>query len=75
MVLSNKLKFSIDERIIPLENIIQLHFDELNALAIIYGKDSIVDRMGVKYTTYQRLWVIRERIVTEKLLSALSIDK
>ncbi len=55
---SSKLKNSINDRVLSMGNVIQLHYDELNALSILYKKRILVESMGFKYSTYQKAWTI-----------------
>ena len=55
---SSELKYSLDEGILSTHNIVQVHYDELNALSILYKKRILVESMGFKYSTYQKAWTI-----------------
>jgi len=55
---SSELKYSLDEGILSTHNIVQVHYDELNALSILYSKRVVVDTIGCVYSTYQKAWTI-----------------
>ena len=69
--LSNDLITSLTRRELTVENIVRLHFEELRALSVVNSKQEVVDRLGVKYSTYQKYYTMIEVKLAEDYLDRL----